>query len=74
MYNLNKKGIHEGSNVLLFTAVEDNALRIEAQSKNETKDEVMRTLRKMYPNVTVPQPTGKPEKCYGIVSVVNRSP
>ena len=58
VYNLNKKGIHRGSNVLLFTAIEYNSLRIEAQSKNETKAEVMKTLRKMYPNVTVSEPTG----------------
>ena len=58
VYNLNKKGMHPGSNVLLFTAVEDNSLRIEAQSENETKAEVMETLRKMYPNVTIPEPTG----------------
>jgi polyamine oxidase len=59
---LNKKGIHEGSNVLLFTAVEENSLRIETQSKNETIAEVMKTLREMYPNVSIPQPTGKPRK------------
>jgi polyamine oxidase len=59
LYNLNKKGIHEGSNVLLFTAVEENSLRIETQSKNETIAEVMKTLREMYPNVSIPQPTGK---------------
>ena len=58
VYNLNKKGIHQGSNVLLFTAVEDNSLRIETQSEDETKAEVMETLRKMYPNVTVSEPTG----------------
>ncbi len=59
VYNLNKKGIHAGSNVLLFTAVEDNSLRIETQSKNDTLVEVMQTLREMYPNVSIPQPTGK---------------
>ena len=58
VYNLNKKGIHKGSNVLLFTAVEDNSLRIESQSKNETLSEVMKTLHKMYPNASIPQPTG----------------
>ena len=58
VYNLNKKGMHPGSNVLLFTAVEDNSLRIEAQRENETKAEVMETLRKMYPNVNIPEPTG----------------
>jgi polyamine oxidase len=60
VYNLNKKGIHEGSNILLFTAIEDHSLRIEAQSdENETKAEVMKTLREMYPNINIPEPTGK---------------
>ena len=58
VYNLNKKGIHPGSNILLFTAVEDNARRIEGQKENETKAEIMKTLRAMYPNVNVPEPTG----------------
>ena len=60
--NLNKKGIHEGSNVLLFTALEDNSLRLEAQSENETKAEVMKTLRKMYRGINIPQPTGKADQ------------
>lgn len=58
LYNLNKKKIHNGSNILLFTAVEDNALRIETQSKEETIAEIMKTLGKMYPNVSLPQPQG----------------
>lgn len=58
IYNYNKKGIHEGSNILLFTAAEDTSLRIEAQSKNETKAEIMATLKEMYPNVSIPEPTG----------------
>ena len=68
LYNLNKKGIHEGSNILLFTAVEDHSLRIEAQSENETKAEVMKTLREMYPNVNVPEPTGKADLVIGELS------
>ena len=56
--NLNKKGIHEGSNLLLFTALEENSLRIEKQTDNETKAEVMKTLEKMYPNISIPEPTG----------------
>ena len=55
--NLNKKGIHEGSNLLLFTALEENSLRIEKQTDNETKAEVMKTLEKMYPNISIPEPT-----------------
>jgi polyamine oxidase len=58
IYNYNKKGIHEGSNILLFTATEDTSLRIETQSKNETKAEIMATLKEMYPNVSIPEPTG----------------
>jgi polyamine oxidase len=59
LYNLNKNGIQKGSNVLLFTAVEDNSLRIEAQSENETLAEVMKTLKEMYPNTSIPHPVGK---------------
>ena len=59
VYNINKKGIHKGSNVLLFPAVDENSFRIEAQSKNETKAEVMKTLREMYPNASIPEPTGE---------------
>jgi hypothetical protein len=67
-HNLNKKGIHEGSNILLFTAVEDHSLRIEAQSENETKADVMKTLREMYPNVNIPEPTGKADLVIGELS------
>jgi polyamine oxidase len=56
--NLDKKGIFEDSKLLLFTALEENSLRIEKQDENETKAEVMETLRKMYPNIKVPEPTG----------------
>lgn len=73
VYNLNKKGIHKGSNILLFTAVEDNSLRIESQSKNKTKDEVMKTLGEMYPNVSIPQPTGKSwNKRYPVHFCINK--
>lgn len=75
VYNLNKKGIQKGSNILLFTAVEDNSLRIESQSKDKTRDEVMKTLGEMYPNVSIPQPTGKSwnkrHQMHGFVSTNN---
>ncbi|XP_028392199.1 polyamine oxidase 7-like [Dendronephthya gigantea] len=56
VYNLNIKDFHRGSNVLLFSATGENSLRIEAQSKNATKAEVMKSLREMYPNVNIPEP------------------
>ena len=58
IYNLNKEGLHPKSNLLLFTAVSDDSLRIENQDDAKTKDEVKKTLTKMYPNVEIPDPTG----------------
>ena len=58
IYNLNKEGLHPKSNLLLFTAVSDDSLRIENQDDAKTKDEVKKTLTKMYPNAKIPDPTG----------------
>ena len=58
LYNLNKENFHNGSNVLLFTAVEDDALRVERQPENDTIDEVLKVLKGMYPKTNIPYPTG----------------
>lgn len=58
IYNLNRKGLHPGSNVLLFTAVDDHSLRVENQPENATVEEVMMVLQKMYPKSNISRPTG----------------
>ena len=67
IYNLNKEGLHPKSNLLLFTAVSDDSLRIENQDDAKTKDEVKKTLTKMYPNVEIPDPTGSRLEKYTII-------
>ena len=57
-YNLNQKNFHPGSNVLLFTAVGDDSIRVESQSENDTINEVMETLEIMYPEKNISRPTG----------------
>ena len=64
IYNLNKEGLHPKSNLLLFTAVSDDSLRIENQDDAKTKDEVKKTLTKMYPNTKIPDPTGRRSEKY----------
>ena len=63
IYNINKANVHEDSNnLLLFTAVGDDSLRIENQEDEKTIDEVMETLKMMYPNEDIPKPTTKGRK------------
>ena len=63
IYNINKANVHEDSNnLLLFTAVSDDSLRIENQEDEKTIDEVMETLKMMYPNEDIPKPTTKGRK------------
>lgn len=57
IYNINKKGIHPGSNTLLFTALEDDSLRIENQPDSVTAEEVMKALEDMYPKANISYPT-----------------
>ena len=49
-----------GSNVLLVTVTEDEGRRIEQQTYNETKAEIMKMLRSIY-GQSVPEATGKDE-------------
>lgn len=46
-----------GSGILLITVTGDEGRRIEEQTDNETKNEIMETLRKMY-GKKIPDPTG----------------
>ncbi|KAJ5180134.1 hypothetical protein N7492_003344 [Penicillium capsulatum] len=45
------------SNILFVTVVAEEAYRVERQSDEQTKKEVMAVLREMYPNITIPEPT-----------------
>ena len=58
VYNLNKKGFHPGSNILIFSAIDDDSLRVENQAENATIEEIMRALNRMYPAISIPRPTG----------------
>ena len=57
--DLERPGIlPNGSNVLLVTVTEDEGKRIERQTYNETKAEIMKMLRKIY-GQSIPDATGK---------------
>lgn len=55
--SLSAPGFIPESNIVFVTVVSQEAYRIERQSDEQTKDEVMAVLRKMYPNLTIPEPT-----------------
>lgn len=55
--SLSTPGFIEGSNIFFVTAVAQEAYRIEQQSDEETKAEVMGVLRTMFPDIDVPEPT-----------------
>ena len=58
LQNLDKAGIlPNGSCVLLVTVTGDEGRRVEEQTDEETKVEIMETLRKIY-GVNIPDPTG----------------
>ena len=58
MQNMNKEGLlPNGSKVLLVTVTGDEGRRIEGQTDEETKQEIMKTLRKIY-GANIPDPTG----------------
>lgn len=55
--SLSAPGFIPESNILFVTVVSQEAYRVERQSDEQTKKEVMAVLRQMYPNITVPEPT-----------------
>ncbi|RSL44106.1 hypothetical protein CEP54_014819 [Fusarium duplospermum] len=55
--SLNAKGFLEGSNVLFATVVATQAYKVESQSDEETKDQILEVLRSMFPDKHVPEPT-----------------
>ncbi|KAF8776168.1 hypothetical protein HU200_003859 [Digitaria exilis] len=48
---------YPGANVLLVTVTDEESRRIEQQSDNQTKAEIMEVLRKMFPGKDVPDAT-----------------
>lgn len=55
--SLNVDGFVPGSNILFATMTNEESYRIERQSDEETKQEGLRVLRKMFPDKTIPEPT-----------------
>jgi len=54
--SLSTEGFLPGSNIIFATLVGDQSYRVEAQDDETTKAEGMEVLRKMFPNITVPEP------------------
>jgi polyamine oxidase len=50
------EGFLPSSNIILVTLVENQSYRIERQSDDDTKAEVMAVLAKMFQDITVPDP------------------
>lgn len=54
--SLDTPGFLEGSGIIFVTVVHDQSYRVEAQTDEETKDQVMAVLRDMYGADNVPEP------------------
>lgn len=55
--SLSAPGFIPESNIIFVTVVSQEAYRVERQSDEETKKEVMKVLREMYPEKDIPEPT-----------------
>lgn len=55
--SLSTEGFLPGSNIIFVTVVGEESYRVEQQTDEQTKDEVVEILRQMYPDVHVPEPT-----------------
>ncbi|KAM3542083.1 hypothetical protein ARSEF1564_005039 [Beauveria bassiana] len=55
--SLSTEGFLPGSNILFVTVVAGGSYRVEQQTDEQTKAEIMQVLRDMYPDTTVPEPT-----------------
>lgn len=55
--SLSTPGFLPESNIIFVTVVDDESYRVENQSDEETKEEILEVLRQMFPNVSVPEPT-----------------
>lgn len=54
--SLSTQGFLPGSNIIFATVVEGESHRIEKQSDDQTKREGLEVLRKMFPDVDIPEP------------------
>ncbi|KAI1477874.1 amine oxidase [Daldinia eschscholtzii] len=54
--SLSAPGFMEDSNIIFVTVVDGQSYRVEQQSDEETKAEVMEVLRKMFPDKEIPDP------------------
>lgn len=54
--NLDHKDFYPGSGILFATVVGDQALRVERQADEETKEQLMQVLREMFPEKNIPKP------------------
>ncbi|KAH7353330.1 polyamine oxidase [Plectosphaerella cucumerina] len=55
--NLGAPGFLEGSNILFATVVGPQAYRVEQQTDEETKEDILVVLRRMFPDKQIPEPT-----------------
>jgi polyamine oxidase len=55
--SLSSPGFHPGSNIIFATVVGQESYRIEAQSDEETKAELVTVLAQMFPDINIPEPT-----------------
>lgn len=55
--SLSTEGFLPGSNIIFATVIGDESYRIEQQSDEETKRELLAVLAEMFPNTTIPEPT-----------------
>ncbi|KAE8396166.1 amine oxidase [Aspergillus alliaceus] len=55
--SLSIDGFHPGSNIIFVTVTNELARRVERQSDEQTKKEIVDVLRNMFPDVDVPEPT-----------------
>ncbi|KAF7186590.1 Polyamine oxidase 1 [Pseudocercospora fuligena] len=55
--SLNAPGFSPGSNIIFATVIGDTAARIESQTDEETKEQMLEVLRKMFPEADIPEPT-----------------
>ncbi|KAF7717069.1 Uncharacterized protein PECH_000775 [Penicillium ucsense] len=55
--SLSAPGFIPESNIIFVTVVSQESYRIERQSDAQTQQEVMAVLRKMYPDLKIPEPT-----------------
>ncbi|XP_014557450.1 hypothetical protein COCVIDRAFT_97211 [Bipolaris victoriae FI3] len=54
--SLSTEDYYPGSNIIFATLVDEQSYRVEAQDDEATKAEGMDVLRKMFPNVMIPEP------------------